>query len=1407
VGAEAKYPELSYTGAFLCFFIILCAGPVLVGHAQNRTFDHITIEKGLSQNTVNDILKDSRGFMWFATNDGLNRYNGYGIKVYRNDVLDSSSLSDNTIYCLLEDSHQNLWIGTRTGGLNYYSWHTDTFMHFRHEPDDEASLGSNLVRCLFEDRDGRIWIGMLRGGGLGVLDPVQMSIRRIPLPAADSSTADAAHTNVHSIYQDKNGMLWLATDYHGLLAYDPLTGKFSHFPIDPGRKLRSKNIGKTIYEDHAKNIWLCTEGAGLYRFDRVSGTFHRFGDTSPLLLNSNIVKDIAEHRDGSYWIATDGGGLHLYRPAQNDMNHLEFDFQNEKGINSNAIYNIFIDDQGIAWVGTFDGGINIFNPGKYQFAHYTQSKSQSRGLSHKSILCFLEESTGKIWIGTDGGGINVFDRATGSFDHLEHNPLDPGSLSSNVVIDMLEDRKNRIWVGTYNGGLNLYDKTLKRFVHFRTDPDIPNGLSGDNVWALLEDRSGTIWVGTLMGGLHYYDESAQQIVRANSIVERSGLRLNRITNLYEDSRGNMWILGNGLIRWNRSNQQMTRYVSDPSDSMSLSKNDVRSICEDHTGRIWIGTEGGGLNLFDAEHERFTTFNIHDGLPNDAIHAILEDNTAKLWISTNLGLSAFDPETRHIKNYDMQDGLQSNQFSYNAALKSRSGAMFFGGVNGFNMFFPDELTTNPYPPPVYISGFRINNQQVTIHVPGSPLKKQIMETDTIVLQPDQSVFSLTFHALNYTSPEKNHYAYILEGFQEDWNYVGTANTATYTNLDPGWYTFRVKASNNDLVWNDHGASLHIRVLPPFWKTAWAYMLYVVFFLLILYSYRRYSLDRAKLKHDIQIKELEKQKLNEVNQMKLRFFTNISHELRTPLTLILGPLENLSKATTENEDMRWHISMMKKNAERLLHLINQLMQFRAIEKEKEQLKLENADIIGFCREVFNAFIDFAQQHKIDYQFFSTKPALTTWFDPDKIDKILYNLLSNAFKFTSDGGKITLTIETGASGKASSFQRYEKHVLISVRDNGIGISTERQTKIFERFYKIRSNSDRLMRNIGQLGSGIGLAYSQELAEMHHGKIEVESREGDGSIFTVILPIGKPLNDVMADRAYTPGSDGRAALDLYHFLSETRVHVENDGIAHDDHSKNGVPKLMVVDDEADVRDFIKRCLESRFLILEAADGTEAWEIVQKEIPDLVISDVVMPEMDGHGLCHVIKQTESTSHIPVILLTAWDTREQQLKGLHEGADDYIGKPFDTKILEARVNNLIHSRHQLQETYRKRILTEPSEVQVKSSEERFIRKAMQIVESNISNPDFDVSTFVSEIGMSRSVLYRKLQAVTGQSANEFIRFVRLKRSAQLLRLNAFTIAEVCYEVGFNDPQYFSKCFSKQFGMTPSEYAQRSGEKA
>jgi signal transduction histidine kinase/DNA-binding response OmpR family regulator len=978
-------------------------------------------------------------------------------------------------------------------------------------------------------------------------------------------------------------------------------------------------------------------------------------------------------------------------------------------------------------------------------------------------MALCEDSHGVLWIGT-ANGLAKLKQDRKNFTCYYPDSNNPRGLKSAWIQSICPDPqdKNVLWLGTIGAGIAKFSITEETFIHFLHEPDRPNSLSNNYINIIYADPNSAdniLWIGTNSAGLNRFDVGK------------------RAFKTYEHS---------------------------DSDPRSISDNYIWCIYKDHAGQLWIGTDAGGLNRFDVNRDEFVHFTERDGLANNSVMGILEDDSGCLWLSTLKGLSRFNPQTGQFRNYNKSDGLQDNEFYSFSYLKTRDGHMFFGGINGFNLFHPDRLEENKRIPRTVLTRFQIYNETIK---PGkkSPLTKTISEEREIILAHQQDVFTFEFSALDFTIPQKNKYAYQMEDINRDWIYsVANRRFVTYTKLPPGKYIFHVKGSNNDGIWDEEGTSIAIEILPPWWLSDLAYLVYLLIVIVFVVSGWRFKTKRLQLKHQVELDHLETEKLREIDRVKSNFFANISHEFRTPLTLIIGPLERWLSVTTDREKKR-DMETMRRNAKRLEKLINQLLDLSKLDAGKIDLKYSSENIIMFIKGILMSFAPLADQKHIDLNLHTLEERIEVYIDPDKIEKIVSNLLSNALKFTPDGGEITVAINIISkysspisSGEKVPFLPAREEpgecLEIAITNTGSGIPSAQINKIFDRFFQA-DNSKSLYLD----GSGIGLALAKELVELHHGAIHAKCETSDDqtlTIFTIHLPLGR---DHLADDEIIDKSDYKLALYNEDDLEETSDNRPAD--SWDTDSLSGTkPVVCVIEDNRDVQSYLGRSLAGEFNVCTANDGVEGFQICTTKIPDLVISDVMMPKMDGFELCEKLKSDERTSHIPVILLTARAADKDKINGLGKKADDYITKPFNTGELLIRIKNLIEQRRLLRERFRLEAIPGWKNTELNSPDRRFLNRILNILNENISDPDFNTSEFSRQAALSRVQLYRKLQALTNLSTSEFLRTHRLNHAAELLKKdNGKNIAQVAYESGFKSPAYFAVCFRQQFKISPSEY--------
>ncbi len=1383
------------------------------------SFKHLSVEDGLSQSTVWSIYQDTEGFMWFGTRDGLNKYDGYQFTVYKNDATNPYSLSNNNIRAIYEDDSGAFWIGTYGGGLNKFNRKNETFSHYRNEPGNRNSLSHDIIFSIYKGDSGVLWIGTY-GGGLNRFNCEDEIFRHYKNDTNDPKSLIS--NRITSLYVDHSNTLWVGTN-KGLDKFDKEKQQFFHYRLNTEMsENETENYIWSIYEDRSGILWIGTD-KGLNQFDRENGAsiHYQIYPNSPNSLSSNDVRFIYEDYSNTLWVGTFGGGISQFDRVTKTFKHYKNVPGQAKSLSDDLVLSMCQDQSGGFWVGTFDGGINQFDRFGKKFMHYKSNPDVSNSLSDNNVMSIFEDHLGDIWIGTFGGGLNRYNRHTKKFFHYASHPDSSHLLSGNNVTSIYEDTSGILWAGTISKGLNKFNRQTERFTHFQHRPNNPNSLSDNSILSVYESRDGNLWIGTLNGGLNQFDRESKKFKSyQHNPNDANSLSHNAVYSICEDSFGMLWIgtSGGGLNRFDPQTKKFINYKNDPSNTNSLSNNNIYSLYEKPTGVLWIGTAGGGLNKFDYQNKIFTHYREKAGLPNNVVYGILEDDQGFLWLSTNRGISKFNPnvantsENLSFKNYDVIDGLQSSEFNVGAYHKSRSGEMFFGGVNGFNSFYPDRIKDNLYLPPIVFTDFQVFNQSVKIDGNNKPVLADtlgankllqlstLQQADRVALSYKENVFSFGFAALNYISPEKNQYAYMMEGFDKNWVYIGNKREATYTNLDPGEYIFKVKGTNNDGIWNNKGTAIQIIITPPFWNTLWfrflvAFVSLALGFIGYRARVRNIKTQKKKLEklvmertNELQVQKefIEKQaeKLLELNRIKSRLFTNISHEFRTPLTLILGPLNELIFNNEYHKEKNTFL-MMRENASRLLRLITQLLYLSKIEAGKMELSPSPGDIIAFIKRLILSFSSLSEHKQIILKFKTQYDRLKIYFDHDALEKIIYNLLSNAFKFTSPNGKITVEVTANAHS-----------VIIGVSDTGKGIPADKLRSIFDRFYQGDDSRTR-----EHEGIGIGLSLTKELVELCGGTIGVKSELGVGTEFVVSLPL-KPdsvkirnaiplVVDVPQSVSY-PASliDFEKPQTNYDEIGE-KEEIESDS--------EELPIVLIVEDNLEVQQYIRKILSKNYQIIVAAHGREGIQKAQQLIPDLIISDVMMPKMDGYELCHILKTNEITSHIPIILLTAKASDENKIKGLEIGADAYITKPFIPKELYIRIKNLIEQRQKLRKQFSREVGFQPHKIAVTSLDEAFLKKIHAIIEEYINDPTFSSTILRNKIGMSRTQFHRKLRALTGQAPGQLIRSTRLNRAMQLLEKRAGSVSEIAFEVGFNNLSYFSKCFREQFGQLPSEF--------
>ena len=1362
----------------IIFILLLLTASQLC--AQNNSFPEYYFEalkNNTTQRAVASMSQDQQGFLWMGTNGlGLNKYNGIDYTTYQFHEADSSSISNSLIHFTYVDSKNRLWIGTETG-LDLYNRDQDNFIHINLLDESEGS--SISVQAILEDGKGDLLVGTHQYGMFRI-NPTTLTSEAIKI----IGIPQIRNLLINSIVSFDNKIL--AGTSYGILDLDEEKNivKPLFFKTASGKEKIAFAV-KSMEIDSKGSMWLGTTNRGLYKIDRnENGRYYiqNFPITSKRILS--LLNTPRE----TILCGTENDGLFELNRNGKIINHYLNNKSDDSGIKSNSIWDLFLDSQQRIWVCYYNNGVGVYDKFYDKFRDIESKPNYPNSLQSSSVTGIQQDDTGRLWIGMDGGGIDVFDPKSNGFTHLldEDNKIASG-LSAADVQTLFKDSAGNLWVGTWDYGIFYLQKGSTSFTNYTVETT--NGeMATDRILSFSEDSNGTIWIGTFLRGIHSYNPELKKFISYDKepfLSEK--ISYSDVKRIYVDSEDNIWIGGNaGLFKLKVKPDEYiletmsSRFYSGNSNSKYSSL--VLDIYEDSAKNIWLGTDGGGLCKYDMKNDSFTWVDSSNGFNKVTVASIIEDESGAIWLAGNNGLSKIDKQGQVIQNFSTNDGLLTNDFNTNSSYKDNTGKLYFGSYEGINYFDPKNISVNENPPIVYLSDLKIFNQPVEPAVKESPLNKVVSQTDKVTFTHDQSVFTIDYASIDFTRPEKIKFAYYLEGFEKDWNYVQNTRSATYTNLPAGNYTFKVKAANSDGIWNDKAATLNIEILRPWWFTNFAILCYILTIALIIYLAFRFLDSRLRARRAIQ-QEREKHLQEEaLNDKKIQFFTNISHEFRTPLTLILSPLEDILKENSLPEKIKEKHRIIHKNTTRLKRLIDELMDFRKLQFNKIPLTVTSFNINHLVEDIVDHFQQEAGQRNIVLSLEIDKTLENIWADKSKLEKVIFNILSNAFKSTANNGIITLTVgvKPEHSFKMINTGVAQEALEISIEDTGKGIPPEELSKIFDRFYQIKELNEQYYS-----GTGIGLEVVRSFVDLHKGEIDVESEIGVGTKFRILIPLGK--------EHYEPSEIGNSPENTIRTLSE------NDSVEQKtpEEIKNQKRTLLLVEDNIELRSYIKQELENQYKVIEAEDGEEGLKQAAKYIPDIVITDVVMPKLNGHEFCSLLKNDLRTSHIPVLMLTAKSMVDDWVEGLNAGADAYLNKPFEMKVMRSHLKQLITNRDILFSKYMgsfKNSELEPST----SIDKEFISGIISYVQENISETDLNVEKLADEFSLSRSQLYRKIKALTGLTANELIRKIRLERAKELIEEGQNSISEISYNVGFSSPSYFSKCFKVHFGILPTD---------
>lgn len=1328
---------------FLLFVLLLAPGVEAALPVDQPNFRHYTIQEGLSVNAVYSITQDSKGFLWFGTIDGLNRFDGRHIKTYRLTADEQPRIRlGSIIYALCEDRNRQLWIASDRG-IALFDLKTERFLPFDLKTRPGGVSINTRASSVLMDKEGRIWMGVF-GQGLFCYTPGTGQLEQfMHRPGHPQSLAS---NNVRRLYQDAAGVLWLSYTDCGIARFHADKRCFSNYPLTDAAL-----PNEALFEDSQGTFWVGNDTRGLIRFDRQTGhtTYYLTPESAHY---ARHIRGIVEYAPGTLIIASDTGLTLFDTQTGTARATLTANREGSRGLNDSYLHSLYIDRERGLWVGTYFGGVNYLSlNNNTNFTNYTYSLA-GNSIPGKIVSAFCEDPDGNLWIGTDDAGLSHLNRTTRHFTN--YRPEKGRNSLSYQNIHALLCHEGGLWIGTYTGGLDRLDLRTGQFRNYRSSND-STALCASSVYALYEDNRGALWVGTTLG-LNRYNPQTDNFTRFPVLAGCD------VTRIIEDKQGHLWVatFGDGIFQLNIRTGEWKRFTQ---AEHGLTNDKVVTFCLDDVDRLWVGTDGGGLCRFDYATVRFLPV-VHPDFTSNVIHRIIADYDY-LWISTNKGLLKYHPDKHTVKVYNQYDGLPGDQFTPNTGLKTRDGRLWFGGINGFASFLPNELKENRQQPAVVLTDLSVLNVPVRPGDPGSPLTNSIGYTNELTLSHRQSIFSLEFVALSFTAPLKNRYHYRLVGFDKEWQSISGDPRVSYMNLPPGTYRFLVRASNGDDVWTADTELLTLTILPPFWRSMWAYLLYIVLLLSGVVGSIYYLMRRTRRLHRIKLQELEVSKEKELYTAKTNFFTNIVHEIRTPLTLIIGPLESIMKSAKSMDQVQGELTVIARNSNRLLTLVNQLMDFRKIEAEGFLLRNERHDVTALVRQVCANFAQAGRQCKAEITFdFPALPCPSN-VDAEAMEKIVTNLFMNAMKYTLDRIKVSVIRHEGT-----------RMVDIIIADNGCGIPTESITKIFEPFYQVRE-----AQQAATPGTGIGLTLARSLTEAMGGRLLVESTPGQGSTFTVqlsllpdeeVAPLPTPVVAVEAPAPEQEPTDSEAFT---------------------------IPTLLIIDDNEELRTFLQQQLASQYHIVLADSGEEALAMLATHRVNLIVSDVMMPGMDGFELSRRVKQELETSHIPLILLTARANIDAKIEGLETGADVYIEKPFSVDFLCAQINSLLLNRDKLRQRFINQPFVSSVTIATSRADRELLAKMDAVIAQNLAEPEFSIDHLAGELCMSRSTLFEKIKNVSGLTPNNYIRLTRLKKAAEYLSAGEYQINEVCYLVGFSSSSYFTKCFKKQFGVLPTEF--------
>ncbi|MFD2744680.1 MULTISPECIES: hybrid sensor histidine kinase/response regulator [Sphingobacterium] len=1362
----------------LLILLLFAAGISTAKSENNPPIRYIGIEKGLSNNNVTSIFEDRDGFMWFGTFDGLNRFDGYQFMVFKNQPGERRSLPDNRITDISQDDKGRIWVASKSGfarlGSNYEDFQRVQWKDYAPFRQDQANISASVNQLAYSTTQGIFAATSLYGLLQVDSNGEQPVATKVPLQYRDGSRI--LDYNAQGVVATAKNEIWVFIHNYGLCRLNLQSNVLE--VIDDHIK---SSIALKV-DENGQSIWVASNDNlhNLYEFDLYQNSYTTY-PINPALAPFEITSLYAKYE--KVYIGSEGNGILTFDKRTNRFEQ----YQASTGwMKSMTVYSMYIDHMQRNWIGTLRSGINVVDNRLARFHLIQPGSANDRQNPKNFILSFANGQKNDLWIGTDGGGMMHWNRNSNDFTHYAaDDKRSAGKLNNNFITGVLQDEDGFVWATTYGGGINRLDPKTGLFKQYSCRAKDNNRLF-TSTWKIYADSKKRIWVSTLNGGgLFCYNRSTDQFdEKAKDIID--------VLSMYEESPDVMW-----FGSW--STLTMRNFVTGEHKIINT-EFPVRDIYTNNDGYIWLATEGGGLLRYEKATCKIKRYSEKDGLPSNTVLNILQDHAGTFWLSTYNGLANFDSTKEAFTNYYDSDGLQSNQFNYNAAIKLTDGSVAFGGIHGFNLFHPGQLKSLQRDSKMVLTALSINNKPTDLFSE-SKFYSSTNHIDKLIIPFHDAVLNVHFSALEFSFPTKIKYAYFLDGWDKDWNYVDNVRTANYTNLKEGKYTLRIKSTNADGVWAGVEKVVEIEILPPWWRSFWAYFAYIALIMTAIFAYIRYDRKQTRLKYEIDLAKVNAEKKKELHEKQIAFFTHIAHEFRNPLTLIVNPLKEMSTELAHQID-REDIHRVYRNSKRLLNLVDKLLLFRKTESGMDQLRLVKADIVSLTQEVFTCFQQQATLQHIQYEFESNIEHHLLLLDREKIEISLFNLISNAFKYTPNGGSIRVVLQW----RSADFS-------IQIIDTGCGIAAQNKDQVFNVFER-----DYIGNNTNKGGFGIGLYLVKSFISAHKGSIVHRPHVPAGTEFEILLQNGKThlaeftiFEDVVEHSASidefmeapsisqsvdAPAAQLEVATPTTDPVLATKETPDYQNLVSDKKT------MVVVDDNIEIRKYLRKIFQHDFEIQEADCAETGITMIEQTPPDIIISDVVMGELSGIDLCQHIKNIPALSHIPIILLTASNSQDIKLKGLEGKADDYVTKPFDRELLIARVNNLIQSRSHMQRHFYDEITLQPNNHKISKEHRLFLEKSIAIVEQNLDQESFSVKELADQIGMSHSNFYKRIKAISGKSANEFIRFVRLRKVAQILIETDSNVSEAAFAAGFNDIKYFRTQFSKVFGMKPSEFKKK-----